>query len=55
MDHNVLKEGLEIIAYYYGFENEEIVNKLYCKFHLKDFIFFHYYFLLFNAYVAILC
>jgi hypothetical protein len=28
MQHNVVKESLEILANYYGFENEEIVNKL---------------------------
>ena len=28
MNHNVVKESLEIIANYNGFENEEIVNKL---------------------------
>ena len=28
MNHIDVKESLEIIANYYGFENEEIVNKL---------------------------
>ncbi len=28
MNHKVVKESLEIIAKYHGFENEDIVNKL---------------------------
>jgi hypothetical protein len=28
MNHNDVKESLEIIANHYGFENEEILNKL---------------------------